>query len=393
MARITTSSSAAAMSTAAVGDSPKMVVRSTTVERGSAEAPSSLFVVVELERSVLTVPDALVPRAGAGDGSFVAGADGKLEDEDEPWASTSATGAAIRAAPSRAACKNFIPHLLGGTGSKAGATERAEVGRGRRMSTWETLPAQFNVATWFVDRNVADGRGAAPAFHYEDRILTYADVQDLANRSGNALRELGVQMEDRVLVLCLDAPEFLGAFWGAIKIGAIPVPVNTLMRAADWLYFLDDSRAKAVVISAPLLAQAEPVLGQAPYLRHVLVAGGAPGAHLSWEDQIARASATLTAAATSRDDPAFWLYSSGSTGFPKGAVHLQHDMVVCAETYGKQVLGIRPTDRVFSAAKLFFAYGLGNTGYFPAAVGAQGILFPHRPTPEGVFEMLATRKP
>src|SRR5439155_1125477 len=174
MARITTSSSAAAMSTAAVGDSPKMVVRSTTVERGSAEAPSSLFVVVELERSVLTVPDtlppgvvivpdALVPAAGAGDGSFVAGADGKLEDEDEPWASTSATGAAIRAAPSRAACKNFIPHLPGGTGSKAGATERAEVGRGRRMSTWDTLPAQLNVATWFVDRNVADGAGAAPA--------------------------------------------------------------------------------------------------------------------------------------------------------------------------------------------------------------------------------------
>src|SRR5438128_4170511 len=322
MARITTSSSAAAMSTAAVGDSPKMVVRSTTVERGSAEAPSSLFVVVEFERSVLTVPDtlppgvvivpdALVPGAGAGDGSFVAGADGELEDEDdEPWPSTTATGAAIRAAPSRAACKNFIPHLLGGTNSKAGATERAEVGRGRRMSTGETLPAQFNVVTWFVDRNVADGRGAAPAFHYEDRVLTYADVQDLANRSGHARRELGVQMEDRVLVLCLDAPEFLGAFWGAIKIGAIPIPVNTLMRGADYLYFLRESRAEGAVLSAPLLAEAGPVLGQAPHLRHVLVAGGKPGAYLSYEDRIAKASASLTADETSKDDPAFWLYSS-----------------------------------------------------------------------------------
>src|SRR5438445_6849153 len=216
------------------------------------------------------------------------------------------------------------------------------------MSTWETLPAQFNVATWFVDRNVADGRGAAPAFHYEDRVLTYADVQDLANRSGNALRELGVQMEDRVLVLCLDAPEFLGAFWGAIKIGAVPVPVNTLMRGADYLYFLNDSRARVVVVSAPLLAELEPVLDQAPHLRHVLVAGGAPGRHLSFEAEVARAAVLLDPAPASRDDPAFWLYSSGSTGFPKGAVHLHHDMVVCAETYAKQLLGLRATDRVFS---------------------------------------------
>src|SRR5438445_635796 len=261
------------------------------------------------------------------------------------------------------------------------------------MSTWETLPAQFNVATWFVDRNVADGRGAAPAFHYEDRVLTYADVQDLANRSGNALRELGVQMEDRVLVLCLGAPEFLGAFWGAIKIGAIPIPVNTLMRGADYLYFLRDSRAKAAVISAPLLAEAGPVLGQAPHLRHVLVAGGKPGAYLSYEDRIAKASASLTAAETSKDDPAFWLYSSGSTGFPKGAVHLHHDMVVCYETYAAQVLKLRPDDKVFSAAKLFFAYGLGNAGYFPMGAGAQSVLYPHRPTPDGVFEVIARYRP
>jgi len=261
------------------------------------------------------------------------------------------------------------------------------------MIASESLPAQFNVATWFVDRNVVEGRGAMPAFHYEDRVLTYADVLDLTNRTGNALRDLGVEPEQRVFLLCLDAPEFLGAFWGAMKIGAVPVPVNTLLRADDYLYLLDDSRARVAVVSAPLMAEVGPVLSRAPHLRHVLVAGGSPGPHLSFEDRVARASPALEAAVTSRDDTAFWLYSSGSTGRPKGAVHLHHDMVVCTETYAKQVLGMRADDKVYSVAKLFFAYGLGNAGYFPMGVGAQSILFPHRPTPEGVFELLTRHRP
>src|SRR3989475_2602831 len=261
------------------------------------------------------------------------------------------------------------------------------------MNASDVLPAQFNVASWFVDKNVAEGRGASPAFLHEDRTLTYADVQELVNRTGNALLELGVEMETRVLMLCLDAPEFIGTFWGAIKIGAVPVPVNTLMRTADYLYFLGDSRAKVAVISAPLLAEAAPALVDAKRLKHVLIAGGNHGQFVSYEDRIAKASATLEAAPTSRDDAAFWQYSSGSTGFPKGAVHLHHDMVVCCETYGKQVLGIRPTDRVYSAAKLFFAYGLGNACFFPMGVGAQSVLYPHRPTPESVFELIARYRP
>jgi benzoate-CoA ligase len=261
------------------------------------------------------------------------------------------------------------------------------------MSTWHALPAEFNVAAWFVDRNVAEGRGSAPAFHYEDRVLTYADVQELANRTGNALLELGIGAEDRVFVLCLDTPEFLGAFWGAIKIGAVPIPINTLMRGDDYLYFLQDSRAKAAVISAPLLAEAGPVLGQAPALRHVLVAGGHAGPHLAYEQRVAKASATLSPAVTSKDEPAFWLYSSGSTGRPKGAVHLHHDMVVCYETYATQVLGLRADDKVLSAAKLFFAYGLGNSLYFPMGAGAQSVLYPHRPTPEAMFEVITRQRP
>ena len=261
------------------------------------------------------------------------------------------------------------------------------------MNAAEWLPPQFNVATHFVDRNIVEGRAAQVAFLCEDRTLTYGDVLDLTNRTGNALRELGVELEDRVLVLCLDAPEFLGAFWGAIKMGAVPIPVNTLMRAADYHYFLEDSRAKVAVVYAPLLAEAEPALAHASHLRHVLVAGGAPGRHLGFEARLARASAELEPAATSRDDAAFWLYSSGSTGFPKGAVHLHHDMVVCAETYAKQVLALGPADRVYSAAKLFFAYGLGNAGYFPMGVGAQSVLSPGRPTPEGVFDLLTRHRP
>ena len=261
------------------------------------------------------------------------------------------------------------------------------------MLASEVLPAQFNVATHFVDRNLDEGRADATAFFCADRNLTYGDVAELVNRTGNALLDLGVGMDDRVFMACLDAPEFVGTFWGAIKIGAVPVPVNTLLRRQDYLYLLNDSRARAAVVSAPLLPEVAPALEDARRLRHVLVAGGPGHGYLSWDKRVEHASAALAPAPTSRDDAAFWLYSSGSTGFPKGAVHLHHDMVICLETYAKQVLGIRPTDRVYSAAKLFFAYGLGNALYFPMGVGAESVLFPRRPTPEAAFDVITRHRP
>ncbi len=261
------------------------------------------------------------------------------------------------------------------------------------MLASEILPAQFNVATYFVDRNLDEGRARATAFFYGDHNLSYGDVAELVNRTGNALLDLGVGMDDRVLMACLDAPEFVGTFWGAIKIGAVPVPVNTLLRRQDYLYLLNDSRARAAVVSAALLPEVAPALEDARRLRQVLVAGGPGHGYLSWDKRVEHASSALAPAPTSRDDAAFWLYSSGSTGFPKGAVHLHHDMVVCLETYAKQVLGIRPTDRVYSAAKLFFAYGLGNALYFPMGVGAESVLFPRRPTPEAAFDVITRHRP
>jgi benzoate-CoA ligase family protein len=261
------------------------------------------------------------------------------------------------------------------------------------MRAAELLPERFNVAAHFVDRNVAEGRGERPAFLCESRDVSYADLLELTNRTGNVLLELGVARGERVFVACLDSPEFLGAFWGAIKIGAVPVPVNTLLRAPDYLYQLNDSEARVAVISRPLLDAVGPALGDAKRLEHALVGGGPAGSHLRLEERQAKASPELQPAPTLRDDPAFWLYSSGSTGFPKGAVHLQHDMVICAETYAKQVLGIRASDRVLSAAKLFFAYGLGNAGYFPLAVGAHAVLYPQRPAPQAMFEVIARQRP
>jgi benzoate-CoA ligase family protein len=255
------------------------------------------------------------------------------------------------------------------------------------------VPDRFNAASFFVDRHVAEGRGGKVSFIHEDGELTYAGLQELVNRTGNALRDLGVETEHRVLCLLLDSPAFLAAFWGAIKIGAVPIPINTMMRSQDYLYFLNDSRARVAVISEPLLAEAGPILSQARHLRHVVVVGKPGPGQIGFDPWIAKGSSTLEAVDTSKDDACFWLYSSGSTGFPKGAVHLQHDMVVASDTYALQVLGITPEDRTFSAAKLFFAYGLGNNMYFPMRVGAQAVLYPHRPLPEAMFEVIQRYRP
>ncbi|HET9920977.1 MAG TPA: benzoate-CoA ligase family protein [Ktedonobacteraceae bacterium] len=261
------------------------------------------------------------------------------------------------------------------------------------------VPDQFNVALAFLDRNISEGRGDKPAIFYDGKAYTYAQVTELANRVGNGLLELGLDMEQRMALLLLDSPEFAASFFGGIKMGAVPVPINTSLRPADYVYMLNDSRARVLIVHAAVWKQLQPIFSQLKYLRHTVVVGLeregiAETATLhDFDTWIARAGSSLVAADTSKDDSAFWLYSSGSTGFPKGCVHLHHDMVYCTEYYAKPVLGIQENDITFSAAKLYFAYGLGNNLYFPFGVGASAVHYPGRPVAEDMFKVVEQYRP
>ncbi len=271
-----------------------------------------------------------------------------------------------------------------------------------------SLPDSFNAAVAFLDRNLAEGRGAKTAVYYEGNAYTYTQIAELANRIGNGLLDLGVDLEQRTALLLLDSPQFAATFFGAIKMGAIPIPLNTLLRPADYVYLLNDSRARVLLVHASLWQNIQQIRPQLKYLRHVVIvnntgesvhedspyadARSSQSIH-DFDSWVARASSNLQAAETSKDDSAFWLYSSGSTGFPKGCVHLQHDMVYCTEYYAKGILDIQENDITFSAARLYFAYGLGNNLYFPFSFGASAVYHPGRPLPEDMFKVIEQYRP
>ncbi len=260
------------------------------------------------------------------------------------------------------------------------------------------LPDVFNVATWFVDRNVHEGHGGKVALECMDACgdqrVTYQQLLERTNRLGNALLKLEVRREERVQLILLDTPEFLYSFFGAIKMGAVAVPTNTLLKPSDYRYLLNHTRARVAIISESLLPAIQAIpRSELASLQHIIVTGEKREGCLSFDDLLQAASPDLEPAVTGKDDAAFWLYSSGSTGPPKGCVHLHHDMVVCAQLYAKGVLGIREQDRCYSVARLFFAYGLGNAGYFPLSVGATSILSPRPPSPENVFATIERYRP
>jgi benzoate-CoA ligase len=254
------------------------------------------------------------------------------------------------------------------------------------------LPRDFNAAEYFVDRNVAEGRGDQAAILYEDQEISYGRLAEKVNRTANALGQLGVGMEDRVMLLLRDSPEMIYSFYGAIKAGAVAVPTNILMKAPDFLYMLNDSRAPVLIVDPVFLPEIEKILDQAAFLKSVVVVGEQAHGHLSFNELLEKADPEFKAAATTADDAAFWLYSGRNPEKLMAAVHHHSHMVYCAEAYAKGILSMSADDRAMGSF-LFFAYGLGNGVYFPFAVGGTTILINHPPKPELLYADLVKYKP
>ncbi|MCZ8285136.1 MAG: benzoate-CoA ligase family protein, partial [Bacteroidia bacterium] len=257
-----------------------------------------------------------------------------------------------------------------------------------------TIPRDYNAAHDLLARNASRAGKVAFMDALTGEQLTYGELTDQSHRFANALRAQGFAPESRVLLAMLDTPQWPVVFLGCILAGVVPVAANTLLTTQDFEFMLRDSRAQGLIVSKALLPSFEPLIGQIGTLKTVIVAGTDDSSpYPALASMLLEQTATKTIADTCADDTCFWLYSSGSTGTPKGTVHLHSHLIQTAELYGRGVLGIRESDVVYSAAKLFFAYGLGNALTFPMSVGATTVLLPARPAPADVFALLKKYQP
>ncbi len=255
------------------------------------------------------------------------------------------------------------------------------------------VPDVFNLGSFLTDRHIAEGRGAKTALYYLDERVSYAELVAMVNRTGNVLKTLGLEIENRVVLVLPDSPEFFYCFLGAMKIGAVPVAVNTLASPKDYSYFLNDSRAKVLVVHESFLPKIEPIKNELKFLQKTVVVGRAPAGTKSYSRLVKAASADLDAAPTNKDDVAFWMYTSGTTGVPKGVVHLHHDLLNFLPPYCENVSKITEDDVVFTTSRMFFSYGRNNSFDSPLLYGAAVVLYPDWPDAAKVFQILEKYRP
>lgn len=251
----------------------------------------------------------------------------------------------------------------------------------------------YNAAVDFVDRNVAEGRGDKIAFIDPARNLTYAELRNATARIGPMLARMGIEPENRIALVLLDTVDFPVMFWGAIRAGIVPILVNTRLTVDQYRYLFEDSRAKAVFVSTALLPVVQEAAKDLATLKTIVVVGGGPTDMPRLDILLAAENEGAAPARTSADEVAYWLYSSGTTGLPKGVMHVHSTPMAAAQNAGQRRIGYREDDLIFSAAKCFFAYGLGNAIFCPMWVGATSVFYPERPTPQTVFEVLRGYQP
>lgn len=261
------------------------------------------------------------------------------------------------------------------------------------MSLPFEIPEELNMADWFLRARLREGLGERVALVAGDRTLTYADVDRLAARFGHVLRDLGASPEQRVIVALPDIPEFAGAFFGVLTIGAVVVMVNCHLKPDEIAYFYEYTRAPVAVVHADHLAAFEEARKGARHLRHILVVGGKADENASFEALAEGKPSAIDLFPSHRDDAAIWLFSGGTTGRPKGCVQTHASFVNTTELFAKRVLQYGPNDRTLSVPKLYFGYGTGCNLLFPFSVGASAILFPERCTADALFEQIRRHRP